>query len=94
MEAIVVEVFVAPDCSCVHEPLRKNLERISNVVRDKYGIALDVMILPIHARRAGELGITMANSIALNGQKVFEGNFSAGELQQRIEQLAGGKRVG
>lgn len=82
---IEVEIFLpSGTCHCSTETFRRQMEDISRKIKEKYGVNVDVMYWPINARRARELDIWVANTVAVNGKEVLKGQYSASDIESKI----------
>ena len=82
---VEVEIFLpSGTCHCSTETFRRQMEDISRKIKEKYGVNVDVMYWPINARRARELDIWVANTVAVNGKEVLKGQYSASDIESKI----------
>jgi hypothetical protein len=85
---IEVEIFLASGvCHCSTETFRKQMKEISKRIEEKYGVSVDVSYWPVHARRARELDIWMANTVAINGKEALKGQYTASDIESKIVEV-------
>jgi|GEM_PF-6580481 len=92
MEVTVEIFFPSGACHCTTKTFKEQVERIAATVKEKYGAEVEVVYLLIHAKRARELGIYEANTVAINEKPVLKGYYTAEDLRKKIaEVVSGGK---
>ena len=81
---ILVEIFLPPGtCHCSTKVLRAQMESIAREV-EKRGVRVRVYYYPVNAPRAFEIGVSRANSVAVNGRVVLQGYFLASDVKREI----------
>ena len=85
---VEVEIFLPSGaCHCSTETFRKQMDEISKRIKEKYGINVGVMYWPVHAKRARELDIWTANTVAINGKEVLQGQYLASDIESKIVEV-------
>ncbi|MFH1774150.1 MAG: hypothetical protein ABH874_04230 [Methanobacteriota archaeon] len=90
---VLVEIFFPSGaCHCTTKVFKEQIERIAAAIKEKYSAELEVVYLPVHTKRARELGIYEANTVAINEKPVLKGYYTAEDLRKKIvEVVSGGK---
>ena len=82
---IVVEIFQQSGvCACTTGRLRHEMDGLSERIKENHGAEVLVYYIPVNARRARELGINMANSVAINGKEVLSGRCDVPSIEKKI----------
>lgn len=90
---VEVEIFLpSGTCHCSTETFRRQMEEISKRIKEKYGVSVDTMYWPVNARRARELDIWRANTVAINGKEILKGQYSASDIEGKILEIIRSER--
>lgn len=82
---IIVEIFFPPgSCHCTTKTFKEQASNIGEEIRKKYGVKVEIIYLPINAKRARELDIYEANAVVINEKPVLKGYYSANDLKRKI----------
>ena len=82
---VLVEIFLPPGtCHCSTKAMRANMDRIAKDIEEKFGVRVEVYYYPVNAPRAFEIGVSKANSVAVNGKVVLQGYFLAKDVRREI----------
>lgn len=83
---VEVEIFLQSGaCHCSTETFRRQMEEISKRIKEKHGVRVEVSYWPVHAKRARELDIWTANTVAINGKEVLHGQYLASDIEREIK---------
>ena len=91
---VEVEIFLPSGaCHCSTETFRRQMEEISKRIKEKYNMGVSIMYLPVNAKRAKELDIWTANTVAINGKAVLQGYYSASDVEGKILEAIKSQKV-
>ena len=60
------------------------MDEASERIKENHGADVLIYYLPVNARRARELGIYMANSVAINGKEALSGQCNVPDIEKKI----------